>query len=76
MKQQIFQAIDRSPIIAAVKNDQGLKKVLQQDSKVIFVLYGDLMNMDYLRRCLGKVEVIRTSLRSEPAFVNEKVDLI
>ena len=39
-------------------------------------LYGDLMNMDYLRRCLGSVEVIRTSLHSEPAFVSEQVDLI
>ena len=39
-------------------------------------LYGDLMNMDYLCRCLGGAEIIRTSLHSEPAFVNEKVDLI
>ena len=39
-------------------------------------LYGDLMNIDYLCRCLGGAEIIRTSLHSEPAFVNEKVDLI
>ncbi|MBR2483720.1 MAG: hypothetical protein IKB53_03130 [Oscillospiraceae bacterium] len=39
-------------------------------------LYGDLMNMDYLCRCLGGAEVIRTSLHNEPAFVSDKVDLI
>lgn len=39
-------------------------------------LYGDLMNVDYLCRCLGGAEVIRTALHSEPAFVREPVDLI
>ena len=39
-------------------------------------LYGDLMNMDYLCRCLGGAELIRTPLHSEPAFVSEQVDLI
>lgn len=67
MKQQIFQAIDRSPIIAAVKNDQGLKKVLQQDSKVIFVLYGDLMNISDIVcqiHAAGKYAIVHADLIS------------
>lgn len=32
-------------------------------------LYGDLMNIEYLKRSLGDVEIIETSLKSEPYFV-------
>lgn len=39
-------------------------------------LYGDLMNIDYLCRSLPEAEVIRTSLKTPPAFLVEKIDLI
>ncbi|MGM9661758.1 MAG: hypothetical protein ACI3WR_01530 [Oscillospiraceae bacterium] len=39
-------------------------------------LYGDLMNVEYLCRCCPGTEVIRTSLKSEPTFAKQKVDLI
>lgn len=39
-------------------------------------LYGDLMNIDYLCRACPGTEVVRTSLRSTPAFAERKVDLI
>lgn len=43
-------------------------------------LYGDLGNVDYLKQSLlnaqKKVEVINTSLKDEPYFNNNKVDLI
>lgn len=44
-------------------------------------LYGDLMNIEYLRRSLvesgvNDVEVIETSLKSKPRFLEEKVDLV
>jgi len=39
-------------------------------------LYGDMSNVDYLRHCVPDAHVIGTTLKSEPAFVNEKVDLI
>lgn len=39
-------------------------------------LYGDMQNMEYLKRCLPEAEFINTSLKKEPIFVNEKVDLI
>ncbi len=35
-------------------------------------LYGDLSNIDYLRKCLNNnVEIIETSLNDEPAFVKQ-----
>lgn len=42
-------------------------------------LYGDLMNIEYLKRSLGEenVEIIETSLKSEPRWLNnDDVDLI
>jgi len=39
-------------------------------------LYGDLMNAEYLRRCVPETTVIRTSLKSRPAFLDQKVDLV
>ena len=39
-------------------------------------LYGDVQNMNYLKKCLTDAEFINTSLDDEPRFVNEKIDLI
>jgi CobQ-like glutamine amidotransferase family enzyme len=42
----------------------------------ICYLYGDLMNIEYLHRCLPEAEVVKTSLKTVPAFVGGGVDLI
>jgi len=39
-------------------------------------LYGDLGNIRYLKESDPSIEIIETSLKSEPAFNKEKVDLI
>lgn len=39
-------------------------------------LYGDLANIEYLSRCLPEAEIIRTSLKSQPAFISGDVDMI
>ncbi len=39
-------------------------------------LYGDLMNVEYLRRSCGDIEVVNTSLRGEPLFMRERPALI
>ncbi|NLT13514.1 MAG: hypothetical protein GXY05_04140 [Clostridiales bacterium] len=39
-------------------------------------LFGDLQNIAYLHRCIPEAEIIRTSLKSEPAFSSGEVDLI
>ena len=38
-------AIDNSPIIAAIKDIAGLEKCLTCDSQVIFILFGDICNI-------------------------------
>jgi CobQ-like glutamine amidotransferase family enzyme len=39
-------------------------------------LYGDLMNIEYLHRCIPEAEIIRTSLKTPPAFLNGDVNMI
>ena len=39
-------------------------------------LYGDLANMDYLRRCLPQAEFVETPLQEEPLLAREKVDMV
>ena len=41
MKKEFKEAIEDSPIIAAIKDDEGLKKCLTSESRVIFILYGE-----------------------------------
>lgn len=63
----IFEdALECSPIIAAVKDDEGLDKCLECDSKIIFVLYGDIITLPEI--------VDRIKAKNKLAFVH--VDLI
>lgn len=39
-------------------------------------LYGDLANVRYLKECLPEAEIIRTSLQTRPAFLDQQVDLV
>ena len=39
-------------------------------------LFGDLSNMDYLKKCLPQAQFVETLLTEEPLFVREKVDMI
>lgn len=39
-------------------------------------LYGDISNMKYLKKCLPNANFIETAFDEEPAFINEKVNLI
>lgn len=45
MKKEFKEALEDSPIIAAIKDDEGLKKCLSSDSRIIFILYGDICNI-------------------------------
>jgi len=39
-------------------------------------LYGDLSNINYLKKCIPEAEIIETSYNSEPAFLKEDINLI
>ncbi len=45
MKKELKEALDNSPIIAAIKDDEGLLKCMDCDSSIIFVLYGNIITI-------------------------------
>lgn len=45
-----------SPVIAAVKDDAGLHKALDSDCQVIFLLYGNILNIDSIVRTVHERE--------------------
>lgn len=49
MKQELREAIQEAPVIAAVKDDGGLEEALRNENiRVVFVLYGDICNINGL----------------------------
>lgn len=61
-----YQLIEANPIIAAIKDDEGLKCCCEnKDIKVVFVLYGDLCNIadivNHLKQA-GKVVFVHVDL--------------
>ncbi len=66
-KQAAFlQALQDSPIIAALKNDSGLAQALESDCSIVFFLYGSILNIGEL--------VARVKAKGKLAFVH--ADLI
>lgn len=45
MKREFKEALEDSPIIAAVKDADGLMKCKESESRVIFILYGDICSI-------------------------------
>jgi CobQ-like glutamine amidotransferase family enzyme len=39
-------------------------------------IFGDAMNAEYLRRAVPETQVVKTSLKAEPVFVSEDIDLL
>ena len=62
MKQQFYDAIVDGPIIAAVKDETGVEVCIQNDNRVVIVLYGELITIpDIVQRLkdAGAVDKVR-----------------
>ncbi len=65
MKKEFKEALEDSPIIAAIKDDEGLQKCLQSDSRVIFILYGDIVSIADIVETVkssGKIAMVHLDL--------------
>lgn len=65
MNREFKDAIENSPIIAAIKNDAELHQCLTCDSQVIFILYGDLCNIADIVdtvKSAGKIALVHLDL--------------
>ncbi len=62
---EFINKIESNPIIAAVKDDNGLEVALTEDIEIIFVLYGDICSIptivDKIKKA-GKVALVHVDL--------------
>lgn len=79
MKKEFKEALEDSPIIAAIKDDSGLQKCLSSDSRVIFILYGDLCTIPDIVgtiKASGKIAMVHLDLITGLSSKEIAVDFI
>lgn len=80
MDQKLYDLIEANPVIAAVKDMDGLKACcLVEDVKVVFVLFGDICNIDAIVKQIkqsGKVAMVHIDLISGLSSKEIAVDYI
>lgn len=55
MNQRFYDAMTDCPVIAAVKNWEGVERCLESEVKIVFVLFGDICNIaDIVKRLKEK----------------------
>lgn len=79
MKKAFKEALEDSPVIAAIKDDDGLKKCLASDSHVIFILYGDIISIADIVdtvKSSGKIAMVHLDLITGLSAKEVAVDFI
>ena len=62
---EFIEKVEITPIIAAVKDDDGLSKALKENVEIVFVLYGDINTISQIVRKIkeaGKVAMVHVDL--------------
>ena len=65
MKKKLMTILENHPVIPAIKDEAGLEAVLKAECEVVFVLYGDVMNIVEISRRIktsGKMVFINVDL--------------
>ena len=65
MGREFVEAIEAAPIVAAVKDDQGLERCLNSDVDAVFILYGDICTIaDIVAKVkdTGKIAMVHMDL--------------
>ena len=65
MKKEFRESLEDSPIIAAIKDEDGLQKCKTADTKVVFILYGDICNISRIVsevKSSGKIALVHLDL--------------
>ncbi|RDU24412.1 glycerol-3-phosphate responsive antiterminator [Anaerosacchariphilus polymeriproducens] len=65
MDRSFYAALENCPVIAAVKDEEGLKICLESDIIVVFVLFGDICSIGDITRRIknaGKIAMVHMDL--------------
>ena len=89
MNYKFLDALEVSPVIAAVKDDEGVDACLKSESQVVFILYGDIIKkyteadgvistkptIIHRAKELGMLTVLRVFLIDSMAYENVKTQV-
>ena len=79
MNREFKDALEDSPVIAAIKDDNGLKECLKSDIQVVFILFGDICNIadivDTVKQA-GKMALVHLDLINGLSAKDVAVDFI
>lgn len=79
MDARFYDAVQANPIIAAIKNDEGLAHCLDSDIHVVFILYGDICTIPRIVEQVkdaGKITMVHADLINGLASKEIAVDYI
>lgn len=79
MKKEFKEALEDSPIIAAIKDHTGLRQCLTSESRVIFILYGDICSIEEIVNTVkssGKIAMVHLDLITGLSSKEIAVDFI
>ena len=65
MKKEFKEALEDSPIIAAIKDDDGLQICIDSESGIVFILYGDIVSIAdivHTVKASGKLAMVHLDL--------------
>ena len=65
MDTRLYQAMQANPIIAAIRDDEGLEGCLKADVQIVFVLYGDICSIGRIVERIknaGKMAIVHVDL--------------
>ena len=52
---EMIKELEDCPVIAAVKDEQGLRACLKSESSVVFVLYGDICSISTIVEMIKEI---------------------
>jgi len=79
MNKRFVEAVEASPVIAAVKDMDGLNKCFESESKIVFILFGDICNIvDIINtvKSQGRIAIVHIDLISGLSQKEISVDFI
>ena len=79
MHKKFVNAMDECPIIAAIKDMDGLSRCLESDSNIIFVLFGDICNISHIVKTIkdtGRIVIVHIDLINGLSSKEVSVDFI
>ncbi len=79
MHRKFIDAMEECPIIAAVKDMDGLSRCLESDSNIIFVLFGDICTISQIVKTIkstGRIVIVHIDLINGLSSKEVSVDFI